>query len=31
MGLFPCFHIAYGWGSLLGIFDVLSGKYSKMS
>lgn len=30
-GAFPCFHCAYGWGSLLGILDVLSGKYRKMS
>ena len=26
--LFPCFHIAYGWGSVLGILGVLSGRYN---
>lgn len=25
--LFPLFHICYGWGSVLGIFKVLFGKY----
>ena len=25
--LFPAFHLSYGFGSLLGIFGVLSGKY----
>lgn len=28
--LFPCFHIAYGCGSLLGVFEVLSGKYNRI-
>ena len=31
MGLFPAFHICYGWGSIQGIWNVLTGAYERIA